>query len=251
MEEKYKIDVYCLCWNEEAIIPFVIQYWKRFARHVYVYDNGSTDKSIELLSQYPDWITIEHFDSESEGFDDITNLKIKNDCWKGSDADWVVVCDFDECLYSKNLTEFLGNLDRNDFSVIAPQWTDVWSKDFPEYDEGKLCHEITDGVVPDKRNHLHKCILFKPGATKEMNYGAGCHFCRHVGEGKTGMLNDGIYLVHLKNLGIDYRIKRYGQLKERLSERNKRYGFGVHYFQSDDEIRKEFEENLKKEKLKI
>ena len=40
---KQKIDIYVLCWNEMQIAPFIVDYWKRVARHVYVYDNGSTD----------------------------------------------------------------------------------------------------------------------------------------------------------------------------------------------------------------
>ena len=59
------IDVYTLCWNEMAILPFVIEAWKRFARHVYVFDNGSTDGSIEFLKRY-DWITVEHFGKDTE-----------------------------------------------------------------------------------------------------------------------------------------------------------------------------------------
>ena len=35
-----KIEVFTLCWNEIAILPFAVDYWRRFASRVTVYDNG-------------------------------------------------------------------------------------------------------------------------------------------------------------------------------------------------------------------
>ena len=41
-------------FNEEFIIPWIIQYWEKLISdgidlHVYVFDNNSTDKSVEML----------------------------------------------------------------------------------------------------------------------------------------------------------------------------------------------------------
>lgn len=47
------IVVYTFCYNEIQILPFVEQYWRRFASKVVVYDNGSTDGSLEFLSKVP------------------------------------------------------------------------------------------------------------------------------------------------------------------------------------------------------
>lgn len=52
-----KVDLYTLCWNEIKIIPFVIDYWKNIKEqvdefHVYIYDNGSDDGSVEELRKY-------------------------------------------------------------------------------------------------------------------------------------------------------------------------------------------------------
>lgn len=240
------IDVYCLCWNEAKIIPFVIQYWKRFARHVYVYDNGSDDGSIELLSQYPDWITVRRF--ESDGFNDIVNKEIKNNCWKDSDADWVCVCDMDECLYAKDIFGEIEKLEsEKGISIISPQWGDIYSTDFPEYDENKLCHEVVGGVVLNSGIYVHKYILFKPSEIKEINFGPGAHFCNPVGTGNKCLCQE-LYIVHLKNLSEQYKIERCKILNQRLSSTNKKYGFGIHYAMSEEKIREEFKENLSKVK---
>ena len=65
-----KIEVYTLCWNEMDILPWVIDYWQKYASHVTVFDNGSTDGSPWLLGRY-DWITVKPF--ESGGFNDTEN----------------------------------------------------------------------------------------------------------------------------------------------------------------------------------
>ena len=117
---KYKIHAYVVCWNEMDNIPFVVDYWKRFAERVIVYDNGSDDGSVEYLSQYP-WIEVRQF--KTNGFDDTANMNIKNSCWKESIgiADFVVVSDLDECLYSPVLESELDYTKANDITICGPR----------------------------------------------------------------------------------------------------------------------------------
>jgi glycosyltransferase involved in cell wall biosynthesis len=101
-------------------IPFVVDYWKGFAERVIVYDNGSDDGSVEYLSQYP-WIEVRQF--KTNGFDDTANMNIKNSCWKESIgiADFVVVSDLDECLYSPVLESELDYMKANDITICGPR----------------------------------------------------------------------------------------------------------------------------------
>ena len=117
---KYKIHAYVVCWNEMDNIPFVVDYWKRFAERVIVYDNGSDDGSVEYLTQYP-WIEVRQF--KTNGFDDTANMNIKNSCWKESIgiADFVVVSDLDECLYSPVLETELDYMKANDITICGPR----------------------------------------------------------------------------------------------------------------------------------
>ena len=117
---KYKIYAYVVYWNEMDNIPFVVDYWKRFAERVIVYDNGSDDGSVEYLSQYP-WIEVRQF--KTNGFDDTANMNIKNSCWKESIgiADFVVVGDLDECLYSHVLESELDYMKANDITICGPR----------------------------------------------------------------------------------------------------------------------------------
>ena len=44
-----RIEVFTFCWNEMTVLPFAVDYWRRYADHVTVFDNGSTDGSIEFM----------------------------------------------------------------------------------------------------------------------------------------------------------------------------------------------------------
>ena len=49
----YKVNWYTLCWNENDIIKYVIDYWKTIKNQadlqVIVYDNGSNDGCLNEL----------------------------------------------------------------------------------------------------------------------------------------------------------------------------------------------------------
>lgn len=51
-----KIKVYTTTYNNAAILPFIIDYWKLYAHSVVVYDNGSTDNTLGILKKHDGWI---------------------------------------------------------------------------------------------------------------------------------------------------------------------------------------------------
>jgi glycosyltransferase involved in cell wall biosynthesis len=228
---KPSIDVYVVCYNEIKIIPFIVDYWKTYARHVYVYDNGSTDGSVEYLKQF-DWISVFYF--ESDGFNDERNAYIKNNMWKGSDADWVFVCDMDEVLFSPFLFRRLNTLRDSGCTIVKPWHIDIiGDTGIPKYRKGVYLHQMMKGGILNRP--ASRMLLFRPDKIKEMNYTAGCHGCYPKGE--IGIYDDdGIYYLHLKDLGIDYVLERYKMYRERMSETNKKMKYGIHYYWSPEEI---------------
>lgn len=249
---KYKIDLYTICYNEEKIIPFVINYWKYLqVNHVYVANNNSTDKSVELLSQYPDWITIKTY-NDNVDFNDKWNNDYKNNIWKGSDADFVIICDMDECIYSK---DFISNLDymmENDVDVCTPIGTNVYSYRFPIlFNPNMLVHEL-NSIRFKFCKFESKQLIFRPDKVKEINYTMGAHDskpirydnsnCKVIGgkSFKIPMIN-----LHLKMFGLDYILFLYHRNASRLSEINKKHNWGWHYTVPDDSIRNMFEQDIK------
>ena len=233
---KPSIDIYVLCWNEIQLAPFVVDYWKKVARHVYIFDNGSTDGSIEYFKKYS-WISVNHF--ESDGFNDIIHKEIKNKCWKGSDADWVCVSDFDEVLYSEHFFDDVKWLDENGYTIVEPNWINCFSKtNIPQYEDDKLLHNLIDGGVIGGS----KKIFFKPSEIVDMNYGPGAHYCSPIGNVK---IVNKLNVIHFKNLGYDYILNRNHMYRNRLSETNKKYGFGIHYTFSDEKYISDMENDYK------
>jgi len=242
--DKVKVDVYVLCYNEEMLVPFMLDYWAKFATNVYVLDNNSTDNSVQMLSQENRFnVEIISYESNNE-LNDSIYLELKNNAWKRSigKCDFVVVCDFDEALFSVSITEELQYMLANEQTICFPTIFDMYSEKFPVYEENKLLHEIiTTGV---KYVSFGKRIIFNPNKISEINYTPGAHSCNPVGYVK---YYDGekIFLFHYKHLSIEYVLERYKMYRERLSSINKKLGHGIQYSFEDQKTITLFNETIK------
>lgn len=228
------IDIYTLCWNEEQIIPYVIEYWKYInPRKVYVYDNGSTDNSKKLLSEY-DKVEIIGYESDNTIRDDIY-LDIKNNCWKGSDADFVIVCDMDECVYSDHLHEILQYMKDNNQTISHTTFITTISKVIQDPIPGKLYHTypFTYCISPGHLND--KSLIFNPQKIQEIDYTVGAHTCQPAGAVNwyDRQYINPIQTIHIKDLSLKYKLDRNYQYRKRLSEYNKTNFLGVHYLYSN------------------
>lgn len=225
-----KVEVFTFCWNEVAIIPFAIQYWKRYASHVTVFDNQSTDGSRELLAQYPDFIEVVDW-----GTDHINNILLmtsKNDYWKQARgrADLCVVCDMDEMLIPA--TGALEKMLRSGGTICRPIWYDLVSDKQPQPDGHYLHEKRSLGVL----NTGAKAVLFDPNRIDEIHYEAGAHLCNPTGEVR--WYAGDIFLLHVNNsLSIDYKLKRYKQLCARRSDSDIKMGHSIHYTFPEEQIR--------------
>jgi len=98
------IDCFFIGFNESETIHLTIRHYKTFCRNVYYYDNFSTDDTRDIAEL--EGAIVRMFGIE-EQLNDQEYIKLKNNCWKGSDADWVIVCDADEILWHENLIDIL------------------------------------------------------------------------------------------------------------------------------------------------
>ena len=235
-----KVDVFTLCWNEMDVLPWVVDYWKQYANHVTVYDNGSTDGSAEYLGSF-DWVTVIPF--ESGGFNDTVNKQIKNSCWQGSDADFVVVCDMDECLLAENIRRSLKRMKDQGATVCAPRWYELMAVERPAYERGKFLHEVSPMCCP---NAGGKMVVFDPNEIFQVNYSAGAHECNPRGNVKWYDGED-LFVLHINhNLSLEYKLGRYKELEARLSNENRRRGHGVHYAFSEKVLKDAWDEDMKR-----
>lgn len=229
------VHLYTLCWNEATLLPYFLGHYDRFVDRIVIFDNGSTDDSVQLIERHP---KVQGFSFDTAGrFRDDVHLQIKNWAWKTSRgvADFVIVCDMDEFLYHPDITGTLASMCREGYTIARPAGFEMISDSLPR--PGRMIHEeIRDGVYSEKYS---KCILFDPNAIDEMGYLPGCHDCRPSGSVRL-YDSDALKLLHYKRLGLDYVLGRVRMYRERLSDFNRRAGLGYEYDFPDEAHREEF-----------
>lgn len=233
-----QIEAYLFAWNEIQILPLVIKHYKKFCDKIIIMDHYSDDGSREYaLSQ---GCEVRHFGLIGEHDDDRLRDS-KNNVWKGSEADWVIVADCDEVLYHEELKRLLTwktFLDNNGNPTIwKTQGWDIYSDHMPKED----LLEITTGWP---FNNYSKSIIFSPKHIKEINYDHGAHTCKP--EGNIVWSEETLYVLHYKNIGgIQRLLKRNKAIRKRLSRNNRRKGYGQHYSMWPQEVINNWNEKIK------
>lgn len=189
-----------------------------------LYDDGSTDGSLELLSSYAN-VAIQPFANDGNSFV-LSSQKFANQAWKKSrgKADWVIICNIDEHLYHPNLLGYLKHCHSQDITVIPTQGYQMISETFPTT-EGRLCDVIIRGM-PWKQ--MDKLAIFNPNAIEEINYAVGRHAASPEGQviyPKT----TSVKLLHYKYLGLDYLLERHAELKTGLKAQDIKMRWGHKY----------------------
>lgn len=240
------IHLYTLCWNEMDILPFVLDYWKRLPiTKAVVFDNGSTDGSVEYLKQY-DWIEVRYF--KTEGQNDTVQRQIKSSAWKESKGkcDYVIVCDMDEMIYCPTIEEELQHMKDNGFNVMGMPWYGICFDERPTHDPNKLLHQQGNKFYKQYINHKHlyshlgKFMLFDPNLIDDMGYSVGCHIANPRPEIKLYETNKA-FSVHInKGFSEDYFVARRKMQSDNLSEVNKTHGFAAEYSKNEQASREEY-----------
>lgn len=230
----YTIELFTICYNEEKILPFFLDHYA-FCDKITIYDNSSTDNSVNIARNYRlTNVEVINYDTNNT-LDDSVYLQIKNNVWKNSNCDYVIIVDIDEFLYHPNIKQFVVDTRQ---PIYKPYGYNMVSESFPI--SGKITSEIKTGV-PDI--NYSKQVLFSPLYISEINYTPGCHHADPTD--KTGCivsptLYNELKLLHYKNISIDYRLDKHKLYSSRFSEYNKATGAGIHYMYSQESQHAEF-----------
>ena len=244
--KKQTIAYYTICLNEIAIYNWAIDYWKLFADHVYVYDNGSTDGILEKFAEHPDWITVIHY--ETEGTDNKKMSEIKTNCFyhaKEHGYDWAFIGDFDEFLYSTDWEFSLNYAVENNIGVIENKNYQLMSLEFPKYNPEILLHKDPEVRGFRDTGPGGKICCLNTHLIDSINYGIGCHTLNYTGIGIKRAL-DNVYMFHAKQIGQDYSINRNIYLGKILGKNDLSHRFGSHYLQSQENMKSGFFDNWNK-----
>jgi glycosyltransferase involved in cell wall biosynthesis len=164
------IIVYTFLYNEQEILPYFLKHYSQYVNKIVVYNNESTDNSIQILNDWKECeIEIRDFSTNNK-YDEETLIGLKNHCWKDDDSDYVIVCDMDELLYHPNLKEFIQKQPYTDY--FTPTGYHMMSDEIPT-DYTKQIYDIIKDGTPDYQ--YNKNILFKRKNIIETNYTPGAH----------------------------------------------------------------------------
>lgn len=231
-----KIEAHIIAWNESETIHLTIKHYQRICSKVIIYDNYSTDNTRSICESMG--CEVKLFGIEGV-LSDVEYTKLKNNCWKGSDADWVIVCDADEILDAP-----FHYLDYRPFNwlgsptILRTFGWNVFHEDVPS--ENWL--DITKGFHDP--NYSKLCI-FNPKEIKEINYVHGCHVAKPTGNAQYS--SDVLTLFHYRNVGGPERlVKRHELYRPRMSAHNIKWNMGDHYLHDDERRIKEWYEQYEK-----
>jgi hypothetical protein len=224
-----RVDLYCLCWNDARMLPFFFRHYDEFVDNYFVYDNGSTDESLNLLHKHGR-VHVTHFDTPGGSFVE-EERRLGDTMWKGSDADWVIVTDLDEHIYHPRLLEYLQQCSDEGITAIQCVGYEMVSDDFPPA-TAKLVESVTIGM----RSGCDRLCIFNPKEIAETNFTYGRHEALPTGNVVYPPFSQALPL-HYKQLGIDYPVVRSAELRRGLGPRDLEEGWGVHYTWTKKKIR--------------
>jgi hypothetical protein len=223
------VTIHLITYNEELMIEFFVRHYRKLFPNciIKVYDNYSTDDTVKIAENLG--CQINYYDSNNK-LSDSKYLEIKNNCWKDSETDWVVVCDCDELI---SITEEeLINESENGVTLFKFDGYNIVNTE-DQLNLGELSFGFRDTIYD-------KTLLFNKSKINEINYQPGCHVSHPIGDVK---YNTNIYkMLHYKYLGVEYTVSRYKMFADRLSDENKRMRWGYHYEENEVKLRKYYSE---------
>ncbi len=227
------VEAFIISWNEEKLIPHTLNYYSSFCNKITLLDNHSTDRTVAIAKEMLPEIDVVYWDTGCQYREDLL-LNVKNNCWKQSKADYVIVCDTDEFLFADDMA---GQIDRMlDKKVILPVVSgyNMGSADFPGDYTRPIYKQVAYGIRDRK---FDKQIIFNPRELAEINYGPGSHSCDPVF--KREKLLDQIVdfkLLHFKYLSKQYLYEKHGSYATRMSDYSMNNGYGAEYMEGREYI---------------
>jgi len=229
-------------WNKEETIAFSIRHYQRFCNKITIFDNFSTDKTREIAEEMG--CEVKLF-GQSGVLDDSEYKLWKNNAWKKSTADWVIVVDDDEILYNEDLKFILRQATMFGATIFKPQGISIHSDRMPKSDWLEIMRGFKD-------NNYSKLCIFNPQAIQEIGYEYGCHtHMKDCPKGKVIYGLEQLYLLHYRSVGgVDRLLKRWADYEPRRQKSaiNMRWDLGKQYAQKESAIRKEWIESIEKSK---
>jgi hypothetical protein len=174
-----RIDLYALCWNEAEMLGFFFRHYDRFVQRYVIYDDGSSDRSLDILHANP---KVEVRNTTLNSNPDswvLSAMQVYESCWKESRgiADWVICTDIDEHLHHPHLFEYLLRCGNDGITMVPALGYQMLSETVPSGDR-LLCESMTMGAP---WGQMSKLSIFSPDAIESANFELGRHSAEPTG----------------------------------------------------------------------
>src|SRR5205085_1629485 len=139
------VHLFTLCWNEAKMLPYFFRHYIGLVDKFFIFDNGSTDGSLKLLSG-DERISVQHWEVKGDSFGEASR-QLFNAFWKKSrgQTDWAIVVEVDEHLFHPDLGRYLRRCAESGITVVKPVGYEMIADDFPTQ-EKPLWQLVTRGV---------------------------------------------------------------------------------------------------------
>jgi hypothetical protein len=235
-----RVHLYALCWNDGKMLPFFFRHYDPFVDCYLIYDDGSTDESLEILRRHSR-VEVRSFVRRHPDSFALSEQAMSNECWKESrrNADWVIVTDLDEHLFHIDMLEYLKRCRREGVSMIPALGFQMISNSVPKKDE-TLCWSYTVGAPWAQ---MMKLSIFDPNRIDDVNFSVGRHSAEPVGETVVPEIDE-VMLFHYKYMGFEETHLRHQQLRAGLRERDLSERWGHKYLWSSEELETDWRDTM-------
>lgn len=228
-----RIDLYTRCWNDAHMLPFMFRHYDEIVQRYFVYDDGSTDGSLNILRAHRKVEVRDASAYRDPSSKVLSALAIVEACWKESRgrADWVIVTDIDEHLYHRQLAQYLRACKRSGITIIPALGYHMISDELPGQ-EVRLSDAIVKGAPFGVMSKLN---IFSPSDIEATNFEVGRHKASPSGN-VVAPTRDELLLLHYKYMGFEATLRRHAQYRPRLGPTDIARGWGYHYAWSPEEL---------------
>lgn len=239
MENRPLLEVFIIAWNEEKIISDIINWYRQRVPNclITIMDNESTDQTIEIAERMG--CKIVSF-STNNTMDELSLMKVRNSCWKESEAQYIIVCDADEWV-DVNRDILLRNNEEKEWDICKCMGYEMFSR------LGDAPDQIVNGTWSAG---YCKPILFRKDSIQETNFEAGSHKANPKGNTELKWKINFPNLYHTKHRSWENVIERCTLLAERRSPHSKSKGWNFHYSLPEGAHR-EYRENGLKNSIRV